>query len=90
MADRKLLRLSATLLFIGELLLGGAQFLHPACGKTYEATFADYAASGDWVAIHLGQGWVIGNEGYSSTDVVLAIAGFILLAAWSIWLLIVA
>src|SRR5947209_20614783 len=39
---------------------------------------------------YLGQGWVIGNDGYSSTDVVLAIAGVILLAAWSIWLLIVA
>ena len=39
---------------------------------------------------YLGQGWVIGNEGFTSTDVALAIAGFLLLAAWSIGLLIVA
>jgi hypothetical protein len=39
---------------------------------------------------YLGQGWVIGNEGFTSTDVALAIAGFLLLTAWSIGLLIVA
>lgn len=47
MADRNSLRLSATLLFIGEVLLGVAQVLHPAGGTTYEATFADYAARYD-------------------------------------------
>src|SRR2546426_6043196 len=55
MVDRKLLRLSATLLFIGEVLSAVLQFPHPAGGPTYEATFANYAASGDWAAIHLGQ-----------------------------------
>jgi hypothetical protein len=55
MIDRKLLRLSATLLFIGEVLSAVLQFPHPAGGPTYEATFANYAASGDWAAIHLGQ-----------------------------------
>ena len=55
MADRKLLRLSATLLFIGLVLSTVLQFPHPGGGPTYEATFANYAASGDWAAIHLGQ-----------------------------------
>jgi hypothetical protein len=55
MVHHKLLRLAATLVFVGEVLLGVAQFLHPGGGNTYEATFADYAASGNWVVIHLGQ-----------------------------------
>jgi hypothetical protein len=55
MVDRTLLRLSATLLFIGLVLSTVLQFPHPAGGPTYEATFANYAASGDWAAIHLGQ-----------------------------------
>ena len=55
MANHKLLRLSATLLFIGFVLSDVLQFPHPANGPTYEATFANYAASGDWAAIHLGQ-----------------------------------
>jgi len=55
MVDRKLLRLSATLLFIGEVLSAVLQFPHPGGGPTYKATFANYAASGNWAAIHLGQ-----------------------------------
>ena len=55
MVNHKLLRLSATLLFIGFVLSDVLQFPHPAGGPTYEATFANYAASGDWAAIHLGQ-----------------------------------
>ncbi len=56
MADRKLLRLSATLLFIGLVLSTVlAQYLHPGGGPTMEATFANYAGSSDWAAIHLGE-----------------------------------
>ena len=55
MVNHKLLRLSATLLFIGFVLSDVLQFPHPAGGPTYEATFTNYAASGDWAAIHLGQ-----------------------------------
>jgi hypothetical protein len=55
MVNHKLLRLSATLLFIGFVLSDVLQFPHPAGGPTYEATFANYAASGDWAAVHLGQ-----------------------------------
>jgi hypothetical protein len=29
--------------------------LHPGGGATFEATFANYAASGDWAAVHLGE-----------------------------------
>ena len=57
MADRTLLRLSATLLFVGELfsLLVGA--LHPARENpnNHTAVFAEYASSGNWTAVHLGQ-----------------------------------
>jgi hypothetical protein len=55
MADRALLRLSAALLVLGEVLFGVAQVPHPGGGPTIESTFAGYAASGDWFAIHLGQ-----------------------------------
>jgi len=56
MADYKLLRLSATLVLIGEvLLLFFTVVLHPGGGSTEEATFANYAASSDWAAVHLGQ-----------------------------------
>src|SRR5262249_25074151 len=56
MADRTLLRLSATLLFLGALVGFVLDSLHPSPGGagTYEATFASYAASGAWAAIHLG------------------------------------
>ncbi len=61
MADRNLLRLSATLLFIGEVLFSFLYLVHPGGGATEEATFAINAASGDWTAIHLGQfvGWAV-------------------------------
>ncbi len=56
MIDRKLLRLSSTLLFVGavfETIV--SEFLHPGGGPTDEATFAIIAASRDWAAVHLGQ-----------------------------------
>jgi hypothetical protein len=55
MANHTALRLSATLLFIGLVLSTIMQFPHPPGGATHEATFANYAASRDWAAIHLGQ-----------------------------------
>jgi len=55
MVDTGLLRLSATLLLTGEALSAVLQFPHPAGGPTYEVTFENYAASGNWAAIHLGQ-----------------------------------
>src|SRR5262249_42022272 len=54
-ADGTLLRASVTLLIVGWLLLFVmSEFLHPGGGATFEATFANYAASGDWAAVHLG------------------------------------
>jgi hypothetical protein len=59
-ADRTLLRLSATLLFIGLLLFALATYLHSmidakvGVGNNHKAAFAVYAASGDWTAVHLG------------------------------------
>ena len=57
MADHKLLRLSATLLFVGELLSLLAGALHPARENpnNHTAVFAEYANSADWTAVHLGQ-----------------------------------
>lgn len=57
MTDRRLLRLSATLLFLGVLLSTLAGILHPAQGNpnSHVAVFAEYASSGTWTAIHLGQ-----------------------------------
>src|SRR5512133_3365513 len=55
MADKRLLRLSATLLLTGEALSAVLQFPHPAGGPTYEVTFENYAASSNWAVIHLGQ-----------------------------------
>lgn len=56
-ADRKLLRLSATLLgggFIFWFLVSG---LHPRGVPDYDhpAVFAEYAKSAPWTAVHLGQ-----------------------------------
>ena len=62
MVDRKLLGLSATLLLIGQLLVGFiTRFVHPGGGGTEEANFAIGAASEAWTAIHLGQfvAWAI-------------------------------
>ncbi len=60
MIDRKLLRLSATLLFIGLLFFALATFLHAmidakvGIGNNHSAAFAAYASSADWTAVHLG------------------------------------
>ncbi len=65
MADPKLLRLSATLVFIGGVLITFVSLiLHPGGGNTLEATFVNYAGSSAWAAIHLGQ--------FVSTAVLLA------------------
>jgi hypothetical protein len=60
MANHKLLRLSATLLFIGLLLFLLAGIFHEmidaqASSNNHPAIFAAYAASGNWTAIHLSQ-----------------------------------
>ena len=56
MANHKLLRLSAMLLFYGEVvLLFVTLVLHPGGGPTEAATLANYAASSDWAAVHLAQ-----------------------------------
>jgi hypothetical protein len=55
MVNHKLLRLSATLSFIGLLVESVVSLLHPPGGTTYEATFANYAASRAWAAVHLGE-----------------------------------
>ncbi len=39
---------------------------------------------------YLVQGWVLGSEGFSSTNTVPTLLGYILVFAWSIWLLILA
>lgn len=51
------LRLSATLLFAGVLvsLLAGLQHPDAASANDHPATFAQYAASDAWIAVHLGQ-----------------------------------
>ena len=52
----RLLRLSVTLLVAGWVLLGiTSVVLHPGGAATFEATFGNYAASGDWAAVHLGE-----------------------------------
>ena len=56
MANHKLLRLSATLLFISALVFEVASLLHPGGGaNTDQAAFTVYANSSSWTAIHLGQ-----------------------------------
>jgi hypothetical protein len=55
MVDGKSLRLSATLLFIGELLYTVALFIHPPGANDHPAAFAAYANGSSWTAIHLGQ-----------------------------------
>ena len=57
LADRTLLRLSAMLLFLGELISLVAGYFHPdqAPANDLHAAFAGYAASVHWTAIHLGQ-----------------------------------
>jgi hypothetical protein len=55
MADRTLLRLSATLLLIGALVFLVASVLHPFGANDHKAAFTAYANSTSWTAIHLGQ-----------------------------------
>ena len=57
MANRNLLRLSATLLFVGELFSLLVGLLHPSRENpnNHTAVFAEYANSADWTAVHLGQ-----------------------------------
>jgi hypothetical protein len=39
---------------------------------------------------YLVQGWVLGSEGFSATDTFAILAGYILILAWIIWLVVVA
>ena len=57
LSDRTLLRLSATVLLAGELLSVLAGILHPGREdpNNHSAVFTEYAASGNWTAVHLGQ-----------------------------------
>ena len=57
MIDRQSLRLAATLLFAGILLSFGAGIFHPERepANNHPAAFAEYARSGNWTAVHLGQ-----------------------------------
>ena len=57
MADRSLLRLSATLVVIGELLFALVTALfHPGGdANNHPVAFAEYASSASWIAVHLGQ-----------------------------------
>jgi hypothetical protein len=65
MVNHKLLGLSATLVLFGGVLVTVISLvIHPGGGSTLEATFANYAGSSDWAAIHLGQ--------FVSTAVLLA------------------
>jgi hypothetical protein len=73
MVNHKLLRLAATLVLIGGLLVTiVVLFLHPGGGSTYEEVLAGWAASADWVAIHLAQ--FVGMAGILSGLVVLFFA----------------
>jgi hypothetical protein len=57
MANHKLLRLSATLLFIGVVVFQVASLLHAGAGggNDHQAQFTAYANSSIWTAVHLGQ-----------------------------------
>src|ERR1043166_3899156 len=55
-SDRASLRLSATLLIVGQLLYIVVTLFHPGGeANTPPAVFAGYARSGIWTAVHLGQ-----------------------------------
>jgi hypothetical protein len=56
-ADRTLLRLSGTHLFVGVALALLAGIFHPdrEPANTHSAAFAEYANSAYWTAVHLGQ-----------------------------------
>ena len=57
MVDRSLLRLSATLVVIGEVLFALVTALHPGREdpNNHLAVFAEYASSASWTAVHFGQ-----------------------------------
>jgi len=56
MIDRASLRLSATLLLVGQLLyIVVTQFHAGGDANNHPVIFAEYARSGDWTAVHLGQ-----------------------------------
>ena len=57
MADPSLLRLSTTLVVIGEVLFALVTLFHPGREdpNNHPAVFAEYASSGSWTAIHFGQ-----------------------------------
>ncbi len=56
MVDRKSLRLSAVLLFVGLLLFVGMTALHPdGDANNHPAVFAEYAARPEWDGVHLGE-----------------------------------
>jgi hypothetical protein len=56
MTSRNSLRLSATLLLVGQLLyIVITQFHADGPANDHPAVFAEYAASGIWTAVHLGQ-----------------------------------
>ncbi|HEX6122856.1 MAG TPA: hypothetical protein VFY89_06840, partial [Ktedonobacterales bacterium] len=53
---RTSLRLSAALLLVGQLLyIVVTQFHADGVANDHPAVFAEYAASGSWTAVHLGQ-----------------------------------
>src|ERR671932_655373 len=56
MPDRSLLRISATLVVIGEVLFALVTLFHPdGEANNHPAVFAEYASSANWIAIHFGQ-----------------------------------
>src|SRR3954469_16275670 len=57
MIDRPSLRLAATRLLVGQLLYIVVSQLHPdrEAANNHPAVFAEYAGSGIWTAVHLGQ-----------------------------------
>jgi hypothetical protein len=58
MIDRTSVRLSATLLLVGQLLYVVVTLLHIGIGETgsnHPAVFSAYAASGDWSVVHIAQ-----------------------------------
>jgi hypothetical protein len=56
-AARTTVRLAATLLFAGVVISLAAGFFHAdsASANDHQATFAEYARSGIWIGVHLGQ-----------------------------------
>src|SRR5262249_43619314 len=73
MSDLKLLRLAATLVLVGGILVTViVRYLHPGGGATYEETLAGWAASGDWFVVHLGQ--FVGMAGILAGLIVLFFA----------------